>query len=322
MNTDDPQLPAETPAPGAAPAAAAPNPAAAAAVAPTSAEALAPAAAPPAAAETVPAPPTAAQEATENQALRTARQRTRRSFIGLGAAGLAGLLGWRYVLNSPDDDGIPHDLRKVLNLNAKLNKDYYQNTRLSPEFARSRAKPLRVNGDAGLSDGFDPAAWKLSVQGYGGQGTQEFTLDQIKALPRTEMTTEFKCIEGWSTIVHWAGVRLSDFLAKYPLATRSGQPIANLGEPPADAAKYVSLITPDEGYYVGVEMWSALHPQTLLCYEMNGQPLTLPHGAPLRLVSPLKYGVKHLKRIGTIAFADERPADYWAEQGYDWSGGH
>ena len=69
-------------------------------------------------------------------------------------------------------------------------------------------------------------------------------------------------------------------------------------------------------------MPSALHPQTLLCYEMNGQPLTDGHGAPLRLVTPLKYGIKHLKRIGTIAFADARPKDYWAELGYDWDAGH
>ena len=316
MNADDPQPPAATPVTGATPAAPLAAPVAVlAAPAVPAAEAAAPA-------DVVPAPPTAAQQAAENQALRTARQRSRRSFIGLGVAGLAGLLGWRYVLHSPNDEGIPHDLRKVLNFNAKLTKDYYQNTRLSPEFARSQARPLRFNGDVGLGKDFDPATWKLTVQGYGGQPAQEFTIEQLKALPRTEMTTEFKCIEGWSTIVHWAGVRLSDFLARYPLATKSGQPIADLSHPPADAAQYVGMMTPDEDYYVGLEMWSALHPQTLLCYEMNGQPLTLQHGAPLRLVSPLKYGVKHLKRIGTIAFADERPADYWAELGYDWSGGH
>src|SRR5438445_25196 len=80
--------------------------------------------------------------------------------------------------------------------------------------------------------------------------------------------------------------------------------------------------TPDGGYYVGLDMESALHPQTLLCYEMNGQPLTLAHGAPLRLVIPVKYGIKNIKRIGTIRFTNQRPADYWAEQGYDWYSGH
>jgi DMSO/TMAO reductase YedYZ molybdopterin-dependent catalytic subunit len=81
------------------------------------------------------------------------------------------------------------------------------------------------------------------------------------------------------------------------------------------------MATPDEGYYVGLDMASALHPQTLLCYEMNGKPLALEHGAPLRLAIPVKYGIKNLKRIGTITYTDQKPADYWAERGYDWYAG-
>ena len=69
-------------------------------------------------------------------------------------------------------------------------------------------------------------------------------------------------------------------------------------------------------------MASALHPQTLLVYEMGDKPLLPEHGALLRLYIPVKYGIKSLKRIGTIRFIDERPADYWAEQGYDWYAGH
>lgn len=269
-----------------------------------------------------PLAPTPAEEAA---ALRTATLRSRRSFIGLGLAGLAGLAGWRYLLHTPEADGIPGGLRKVLDFNGHLAGDYFRNTRLAPQFARGRAEMPRANGDVGLGDDFDLAAWKLTVQGYAPAGTaaraQEFSLADLKALPRTEQTTELKCIEGWSTVVHWAGVRLADLLAKYPLATRSGQP-ADPNHLPADVAPYVSMVTPDENYYVGLEIWSALHPQTLLCYEMNGQPLTPEHGAPLRLVTPLKYGIKHIKRIGTIAFTDTRPADYWAELGYDWSAGH
>jgi DMSO/TMAO reductase YedYZ molybdopterin-dependent catalytic subunit len=68
-------------------------------------------------------------------------------------------------------------------------------------------------------------------------------------------------------------------------------------------------------------MPSALHPQTLLAYEMNGAPLTDKHGAPLRLVMPVKYGIKNIKRIGRIEYTNERPADYWAEQGYDYYSG-
>jgi len=270
-------------------------------------------------------PPTPEQAAAEAAALREAGKRTRRSFLITGALGLAGLAGWNWLNSQPNVAGIPGPLRKVLDFNAGLSNAYYKNTRLAPEFARSQAQRLRTNGDVGLDGEVDPAAWRLTVLGYAPTGTparrQQFTLEQIKALPRTEMTVEFKCIEGWSTIVHWAGVRLSDFLAKYPLATASGRP-ANPGEAPQDLAPYVGLTTPDEAYYVGIEMESALHPQTLLCYEMNGEPLTPEHGAPLRLVTPLKYGIKHLKRIGTMAFTSVRPRDYWAELGYDWYSGH
>jgi DMSO/TMAO reductase YedYZ molybdopterin-dependent catalytic subunit len=81
------------------------------------------------------------------------------------------------------------------------------------------------------------------------------------------------------------------------------------------------LATPDKGYYVGIDMPSVLHPQTILCYEMNGQPLPLNQGYPLRLIIPVKYGIKHLKRIGTMYFDNKRPPDYWYEQGYDYFSG-
>ncbi len=263
----------------------------------------------------------AADEVVERQVT----LRSRRAFVGLGLAGLAGALGWRWLLNTPPIDGLPGGLRQVLEANGQVASAYFKHARLAPEFPKNRAENLRFNGRVGLSPGFEPAAWRLSVQGYAGAGTpprvQEFTLADLQRLPRTEMTTEFKCIEGWSQIVTWAGVRLSDFLTRYPLATASGQPV-DVQHPPADLAPYVSLVTPDRKYYVGLDIESALHPQTLLCYEMNGAPLTLPHGAPLRLVTPLKYGVKHIKRIGTIAFTAQRPADYWAKLGYDWHAGH
>ena len=79
--------------------------------------------------------------------------------------------------------------------------------------------------------------------------------------------------------------------------------------------------TPDGVYYVSVDMPSALHPQTLLAWEMNGEPLTEEHGAPLRLVIPVKYGIKNIKRIGRIEYTDTRPKDYWEERGYDWYAG-
>jgi DMSO/TMAO reductase YedYZ molybdopterin-dependent catalytic subunit len=108
--------------------------------------------------------------------------------------------------------------------------------------------------------------------------------------------------------VHWGGARFSDFTRKYFPPGRQLPP-------------YVSMLTPDEDYYVGLDLKSAMHPQTLLAYEYDGAPVPPKHGAPLRLVIPVKYGIKNIKRIGTVSYVSQRPADYWAEDGYDWFAG-
>jgi hypothetical protein len=254
-----------------------------------------------------------------------------------GATALAGFAGWRWLNSRRLDDEIPWPLRSTLQVNEQLARDYFKASRVAPTFPLSSAKEPRVNGTEGMEIDFDPSSWRLRVLGlseYGGSGSQDMLedtqtgekgitlgLEDIKRLPRVEMVTELKCIEGWSQIVQWAGARMADFAAKYGPATMSGAP-PDVQKTPEDLVRYVSLETPDDGYYVGLDMPSALHPQTLLCYEMNGQPLSPAHGAPLRLVIPVKYGIKNIKRIGTIRFTDQRPADFWAERGYDWYAGH
>jgi Oxidoreductase molybdopterin binding domain len=146
------------------------------------------------------------------------------------------------------------------------------------------------------------------------------TMADVRKLPHVEMVTEFKCIEGWSEIVYWGGARLRDFLAAFPRRAGSGNRL-HPTELATGIPKYVGFETPDGQYYVGIELEVALHPQTLLAYELNGQPLTPDHGAPLRLVTPLKYGIKQLKQIGRIVYTDGRPHDYWHEQGYDYYAG-
>jgi DMSO/TMAO reductase YedYZ molybdopterin-dependent catalytic subunit len=209
----------------------------------------------------------------------------------------------------------------VLELDERVARGLSRSSRLSPEFPRAAARMPRVNGLLGLISDLDPAAWRLRVVGPAGEGAaRSFALDEIRAFPRVEMTTELRCVEGWSEVVHWAGARLADLASATGLATRDGRPVGPNG--PAGLLDYASLETPDGTYYVGLDMASALHPQTLLCYEMGGEPLTPSHGAPLRLVIPVKYGIKNLKQVGTIRFTDRRPADYWAERGYDWYAGH
>lgn len=249
------------------------------------------------------------------------RRKTRRSFLIGGGAALAGLVGWRWLITRREEDGIHWPFRRALEINEQLARDYFASHRLAPAFPASMAKDPRANGDVGLEGDLDLANWRLHVEGLAGSDQPaELTLAEIKKLPRVETVTELKCIEGWSEIVHWAGARFADFAEKYPPATVSGDP-PDVRNRPRDLAGYVSLETPDQEYYVGLDLDSALHPQTLLCYEMNGQPLTPEHGAPLRLVIPVKYGIKNIKRIATIRYTERRPPDYWAERGYDWYAG-
>jgi hypothetical protein len=258
---------------------------------------------------------------SEDEVRRLSRRMTRRSFLTGGAAALAALAGWQWLRTRPDEDGIPWPLRRVLRFNEQVAQAAFRETRLAPTFPESRAvsaDDMRVNGGIGL--GPPAGAWELVVA-VGPGPARRFTLGDVRALPRTVMTTELKCIEGWSEVVTWGGAAFRDFLVRYRLGTRSGA-APDLDNGRADLYRYVSLETPDGGYYVGLDMASALHPQTLLCYEIGGRPLAAAHGAPLRLAIPSKYGIKNIKRIGRVRFSDERPRDYWAERGYDWYAGH
>ncbi len=249
------------------------------------------------------------------------RRMSRRSFLWALAAGAGTVGGLKWIGSRRADDGIPWPLRRVLDVNGEIARDVFSTARLAPTFPASKAREPRVNGDIGMGEDFDLASWNLGVSGLHSGEDLQLSLAEIKKLPRVEMTTELKCIEGWSVIVTWAGVRLADFMAKYPPATQSGD-APDVRQKPDDLVPYVGAQTPDGAYFVGLDREAALHPQTLLCYEMNGEPLTLAHGAPLRLVTPVKYGIKYLKRLGSLEFTARRPEDYWAQRGYDWYSGH
>ncbi len=137
------------------------------------------------------------------------------------------------------------------------------------------------------------------------------TMEDIRTLPKQELVTQFKCIEGWSEIVHWGGMRLRDFVEAYPPAKNEAGALP----------KYVYMETPNGDYYCGFDLQECMHPQSLLVTEMAGKPLAQQHGAPLRLHMPIKYGYKQIKRIGLIAYTDLKPDDYWTKLGYDWYAG-
>jgi DMSO/TMAO reductase YedYZ molybdopterin-dependent catalytic subunit len=246
----------------------------------------------------------------------------RRKFIAFGALGLFGAGVWgvrQWIVGAHEVDGAKAPLRSALEFNERVNSAIKSDAHLVKEFPKEMAtRKVRVNGRYGVTGAIDLVNWKLMVVCDNPRpGTVlAISMEQLHALPKTEIVYDFKCIEGWSQISHWGGVRFRDFAAHFGFGTKSGA--APSSEKPEDLYTYTSLRTANGEYYVGIDMPSALHPQTILAYEMNGEPLPMDHGAPLRLIIPTKYGVKNLKRIGIMGFSDERPRDYWHERGYDY----
>ncbi|MBV8832178.1 MAG: molybdopterin-dependent oxidoreductase [Acidobacteriaceae bacterium] len=249
------------------------------------------------------------KELPPEEARREMQAMTRRSFAIGGAAAVAGIGLYKWVTGSAAEDGVPWPQRRVLDWNARLSGAYLNDHHLMPTYSVERIGGVKPNGDIGLESPVEGAEnWKVHVKAAGARLSRDVNISEIKSLKHTEMITLFCCIEGWSGIAHWTGVRFSDF-------TRHFLPSA------IDLPRYIYMATTGEDYYVGLDMKSAMHPQTLLAWEQNGKPLEAAHGAPLRLVIPVKYGIKNIKRIGVIEYTDTKPPDYWAEEGYDWFAG-
>jgi hypothetical protein len=245
---------------------------------------------------------------SDDETKRQLRRRTRRDFLIGGVTALGAIGGYEWMRSSKRDGGLAWPQRRVLNFNEKLAHGYLSNSHLMPTYSRDQVGWLKPNGDIGMDDDIAANDWEIKVTNDEGGPDLKLPLKDIKALPKVEMVTQFSCIEGWSVIAYWGGARFSDFSHKY-------------FRPDRKLTNFVSLSTPGEDYYVGLDMKSAMHPQTLLAYEQNGKPLADEHGAPLRLVIPVKYGIKSIKRVGQIEYTNDKPADYWAEEGYDWFAG-
>ena len=158
--------------------------------------------------------------------------------------------------------------------------------------------------------------WRLEVSGLVTQPAI-FSLADLKAMPSRTQITRHDCVEGWSVIGKWKGVRLEE--------------IINRVRPTADA-KYVvfrCIDTDSDGvnYFESIDMIDAVHPQTILAYELNDQPLPVDNGAPLRLRVENQLGYKHAKYIRALEFVSsldkigQGKGGYWEDQGYEWYAG-
>lgn len=247
------------------------------------------------------------------------RQMTRRGLVWGAIAVLFADKGWQWLASRRQINGVPWPMAVALRVNEQLARDLFNEKALANEYSPSEAQDVIDNGDIGRPKNTEFSTWKGTLSDDNWSDDRTITMAEILALPKIQMTTELRCIEGWSRIISWGGCRLVDFISAHPPKPRSGSKIdlSDLTTLP----EYVGISTESGDYYVGLDVTSAIHPQTLLCFEMNGQPLQPDHGAPLRLVIPTKYGIKNIKWIGKITYTDTRPDDYWADQGYDWYAG-
>jgi DMSO/TMAO reductase YedYZ molybdopterin-dependent catalytic subunit len=195
-------------------------------------------------------------------------------------------------------------LKAGLGFSGWLSAKMFRPDHLAQTFSDSEVAPFSkfpINGYDVEDPGVDLDTWALNVTGLV-QKPGMYTMDQIKALPKKRQNTRHICVEGWDVIGSFGGTKLSDFLQLIGADTK---------------ARFIYVECADD-YYESLDMETALHPQTLLCYEMYDQPITRAHGAPVRLQMPTKIGYKQAKYLTDLKVTNvlDGRVGYWEDQGY------
>ncbi len=221
----------------------------------------------------------------------------------LTVGGLAMLSG----CDLSNDKSVDTMLRKMSFFNDHVQGLLFNPNEMAPTYPESMiTKPFPFNAFYDIDDvpDVDAATFRLQVGGLV-KGKRDWTLDELRAMPQESQITRHICIEGWSAIGRWGGVRFSSFLRQ------SGADLT---------AKYVALHCADK-YWTSIDMPTALHAQTLLTLTYDGQVLPPKYGFPMKLRMPTKLGYKNAKHIVAISVTNEYPGGYWENQGYNWFGG-
>ncbi len=232
---------------------------------------------------------------------------TRGRLVGMSRRGRLDTLAARVGLSRERREGM---LDRALTFDDDVSEALYSKDRRVRTYRRSEVTPLRNNYHGRTPGPEVLPTWRLEVSGLASGGSERFTLDELlQRFPFREQVTRLVCVEGWSAVAWWGGIRFADLLAAFPpapgarwAAMRSSVSLDRTGRP--------------EPYYVSIDLGTALHPQTLLATHHQGRPLTLAHGAPLRLLAPVKLGLKNIKALTHIAYTASEPPDYWNERGY------
>ena len=147
--------------------------------------------------------------------------------------------------------------------------------------------------------------WALEVSGLVAKPVR-LSLEDLQRLPRVSNRVNHYCVEGWTAVETWTGV---PFTA-----------LASLVQPSPDA-QYVDFQSFDDDYHESWDLESAMHPQSVVAYGLDGKMLEPAHGAPARFYSPVKLGYKNTKYLTKIVFMPKANGGYWTDQGYEWYAG-
>jgi DMSO/TMAO reductase YedYZ molybdopterin-dependent catalytic subunit len=249
----------------------------------------------------------------------------RRRFLARIAAAV-GALGVAGCDRLSQSEWFPPILDSAEKLNERLAKLVTGRSAMAKEYAPADVSPtFRSNGTAQPDNPQYAALAANQFSGYaldvGGlvAAPRRLTLAELRALPSRTQITRHDCVEGWSAIAQWQGARLSALLDVVK---------------PAAAARYVVFHCADpmeEGgqspYYESIDMDDAYHEQTLLAYALNGQPLPIANGAPIRLRVERQLGYKHAKYVMRLELVESfahiagGKGGYWEDQGYQWYAG-
>jgi hypothetical protein len=267
-------------------------------------------------------PPQAIQVAPE-----LLRRWTRRDLLVFGTGALAAFAGgvWLLPPTTLQRLGISHNnedcprkewlLNRGLRLDDDVAEALYSRNRLVPTYAKSQITLLKNNYNGATPDpGYIPE-WRLTLDGLASGLSISLNLPKLLAcFPPHDQITRFVCVEGWSAIAWWAGLRFDDLLRAYP-------PISQAKWARVESGVNLDPWGNSDPYFMSIDLDTARHPQTLLATHFHGEPLTVEHGAPLRLLVPVKLGLKNVKAITRISYVAEKPNDYWAERGYSYYDG-
>ncbi len=206
-----------------------------------------------------------------------------------------------------DAEAVQTALARVSTLNDRVQEWLFDGSRLAPTFTAAQAvRDFRFNAyyPPEKSPMLDDANYRLSLAGRV-ETKAPWTVAQLHAQPTQTQITRHVCVEGWSMIGRWTGTPLRSFLE------RIGADLT---------ARYVGFECAD-GYYEGIDMATALHPQTMMAFQLAGEPLPARFGFPLKIRIPTKLGFKNPKFVTTLYVTNQRPRGFWTDRGYNWFSG-